>query len=218
MLGDRNLRGNIEKAFDRLYEDLNIKVDKSNPDRIHALEASLCTRLSYYERRDPLPTDNPSKVSILLSHGIRKALANIKGEYRVDSLSLQVDADMVIADEFVVRFEVVPELPEVPLPRHLLYLNACLFALGKDEGFLIYMNADGKTVEFSVTKSNRMFEEVVRRARVLSTLLKEGKVPIVEPSDLCLRCKYYTRCYTRERMKEGSGDILEEIFGKLKGG
>ena len=218
MLGDRNLRGNIEKAFDRLYEDLNIKVDKSNPDRIHALEASLCTRLSYYERRDPLPTDNPSKVSILLSHGIRKALANIKGEYRVDSLSLQVDADMVIADEFVVRFEVVRELPEVPLPRHLLYLNACLFALGKDEGFLIYMNADGRTVEFSVTKSNRMFEEVVRRARVLSTLLKEGKVPIVEPSDLCLRCKYYTRCYTRERIKEGSGDILEEIFGKLKGG
>jgi CRISPR-associated exonuclease Cas4 len=218
MLGDRNLRGTIEKAFDRLYEDLNIKVDKSNPDRIHALEASLCTRLSYYERRDPLPTDNPSKVSILLSHGIRKALANIKGEYRIDSLSLQVDADMVIADEFVVRFEVVPELPEIPLPRHLLYLNACLFALGKDEGFLIYMDADGKTIEFSVTKSNRMFEEVVRRARVLSTLLKEGKVPIVEPSDLCLRCKYYTRCYTREKMKEGSGDILEEIFGKLKGG
>lgn len=217
MLGDRNLRGAIEKAFDRMYEDLNIKVDKANPDRIHALEASLCTRLSYYERRDPLPPDNPSKVSILLTHGIRKALANIKGEYKVDSMALLADADMIIADEFVVRFEVVPELPEVPLPRHLLYLNACLFALGKEDGFLIYITAAGRTVEFSVTKNNRMFEEIVRRARVLSTLLKEGKVPIVEPSDLCLRCKYYSRCYAREKIKEGSTDVLEEIFGKIKG-
>lgn len=214
MLGDRNLRGMIEKAFDRLHEDLNIKVDKNNPDRIHALEAALCTRLSYYERKDRLPPDNASKISILLSHGIRKSLSNIHGEYKAEGLTLDVDADMVIGDEFVVRFEIVPELPEVPHPRHLLYLNACLFALDKDEGFLIYMTADGKTVEFSVSKSNRMFEEIVRRARVLSTLLKDGKVPIVEPSDLCLRCKYYSRCYSREKVKESS-DMLQDLFGKL---
>jgi CRISPR-associated exonuclease Cas4 len=76
------------------------------------------------------------------------------------------------------------------------------------------MTADGKTVEFSTSKSNRMFEEIVRRARVLSTLLKDGKVPIVEPSDLCQRCKYYSRCYSREKVKE-SGDILGELFGKV---
>jgi hypothetical protein len=44
--------------------------------------------------------------------------------------------------------------------------------------------------------------------------LKDGKVPIVEPSDLCQRCKYYSRCYSREKVKE-SGDILEELFGKV---
>jgi CRISPR-associated exonuclease Cas4 len=214
MLGDRNLRGMIEKALDRLNDDLNIKIDKKNPDRIHALEAALCTRLSYYERKDPLPDDNASKVSILLSHGIRNALSNIKGEYKVDSLTLDVNADMLIGDEFVVRFEIVTELPAVPHPRHLLYLNACLFALGKDEGFLIYMTAEGKTEEYSVTKNNRMFEELVRRARVLSTLLKDGKVPIVEPSDLCMKCKYYSRCYSREKARE-STDLLQEIFGKM---
>jgi CRISPR-associated exonuclease Cas4 len=215
MMGDRNLRGMIEKAFDRLSEDLNIKIDRNNPDRIHALEAALCTRLSYYERKDRLPPDSTSsRISILLSHGIRKALANIHGEYKIDSLTLEVDADMLIGNEFVVRFEIVPELPAIPHPRHLLYLNACLFALGKDDGFLIYMTADARTVEYSVTKNNRMFEEVVRRARVLSTLLKDGKVPIVEPSDLCQRCKYYSRCYSREKTPE-SKDFLEEIFGKL---
>lgn len=216
MLGDRNLRDIIEKTFDRLYNDLNIRIDKDNPDRIHAMEASTCTRLAYYERRDPLPVDSETRMSILLSHGMRKALSNARGEYKVDSLTLQADADMLIADEFVVRFEVVPQLPEIPHPRHMLYLNACLFALGKQEGMLVYMTGDGKTVEFSITKNNKMFEEIVRRARVLSTLLKENKMPIVEPSDLCLSCKYYSRCYAREKMKEGSGDLFADLFGKLK--
>jgi CRISPR-associated exonuclease Cas4 len=156
-------------------------------------------------------------MSILLTQGMRKALSNVKGEYKVDSLALQVDADMVIADEFVVRFEVVPEIPEVPHPRHMLYLNACVFALGKQDGLLIYMTGDGKTAEFSITRNNKMFEEIVRRARVLSTLLKENKIPIVEPSDLCVNCKYYSRCYAREKVKEGSGDLLADLFGKLKG-
>lgn len=216
MFGDRNLREIIEKAFDRLYQDLGVKIDRSNPDRIHAIEAALCTRLAYYERKDPLPADNPTKMSILLSHGMRKALNNVRGEYKADSLALQVDADMVMADEFVVRFEVVPELPEVPHPRHMLYLNACMFALGKEEGMLIYLTGDGRSTEFSITKNNRMFEEIVRRARVLSTLLKENKVPIVEPSDLCTNCRYYSRCYSREKVKEESGDLLEGLFDRLK--
>jgi CRISPR-associated exonuclease Cas4 len=216
MLGDRNLRDIIEKTFDRLYNDLAVKVDKGNPDNIHAIEASTCTRLAYYERRDPLPADNATKMSILLTHGMRKALSNARGEYKVDSLALQVDADMLIADEFVVRFEVVPMLPEMPHPRHMLYLNACLFALGKQDGMLVYMTGDGKTAEFSITKNNKMFEEIVRRARVLSTLLKESKMPIVEPSDLCLNCKYYSRCYAREKTKEGSSDLFADLFGKLK--
>ena len=216
MLGDRNLREIIEKTFDRLYNDLNIRIDKEDSNSIHAMEASMCTRLAYYERRDPLPVDNETRMSILISHGMRKALNNAKGEYKVDSLTLQIDADMVIADEFIVSFEVVPKLPEIPHPRHMLYLNACLFALGKQEGMLVYMTGDGKTIEFSITKNNKMFEEIVRRARVLSTLLKENKIPIVEPSDLCLSCKYYSRCYAREKMKEGSGDLFSDLFGKLK--
>jgi CRISPR-associated exonuclease Cas4 len=214
MLGDRNIRGMIEKALDRLHDDLNIKIDKKNPDRIHALEATLCTRLSYYERKDPIPEDNASKISILLGHGIRNALSNINAEYKIDSLTLDTNADMLMGEEFVVRFEIVPELPLVPHPRHLLYLNACLFALHKDEGILIYLTADGRSVEYSVTRNNRMFEEIVRRARVLSTLLKDNKVPIIEPSDLCMKCKYYSRCYSREKTKETT-DLLQDIFGKL---
>lgn len=214
MLGDRNLRDTIDKTFNKLYEDLSVPIDRTDQNKIHALEAARCTRLSYYDRKDPLPADGASKISILLQNGMKRALNHVRREYSIDDFSLEVDADMIIADEFVVRFEIVPSLPEIPHPQHLLYLNACLFALNKEDGFLIYMTGEGKTVEFDVTRNNRMFEEIVRRARVLSTLLKDGKVPIVEPSNMCLRCRYYERCYSREKVKESDGLILEQLFGK----
>ncbi|MGH9991989.1 MAG: hypothetical protein ACREAZ_05000 [Nitrososphaera sp.] len=218
-MGARDLRDTIEKKFNKLYEELSIKIDKANADRIHAIEATGCTRLAYYERKDPLPPDSTTKNLTLLTNGMRRALGNLHGEYRADSLAIEMDADMTIANDFVVRIEVVHELPEVPHPRHMMYLNACLFALDKDEGFLIYMTADGKTVEFSVTKNNKMFEEVVRRARVLSTLLKENKTPMVEPSELCVGCRYFERCYSRKKYDDDeSGDVLAELFGKRKKG
>ena len=217
MLGGKNLREMIENAIDDKYKNLSVKIDKTNPDRIHAIEASGCTRFAYYERKDSLSSDNATKVSSLLGNGMRHSLSNARGEYKIDTLALEVNVDMIMANEFIVRFEIVSTLPEVPHPRHMLYLNACLFAFNKDEGFLIYMTAEGKTVEFSVTKNNRMFEEIVRRAKVLSTLLKEDRVPIVEPSDLCISCKYFERCYARKKVKdESSGFILEEIFKPKK--
>jgi CRISPR-associated exonuclease Cas4 len=217
MLGSRNLHEMIENTIDDIYKNLSIKIDKTNPDRIHAIEASGCTRFAYYERKDSLPSDNAAKISSLLGNGVRHSLSNVHGEYKIDSLALEVDADMVMANEFIVRFEIVPALPEVPHPQHMLYLNACLFALNKDEGLLIYVTEDGKMVEFSVTKNSRMFEEIVRRARVLSTLLKENRVPIVEPSNICTTCKYFERCYARKKVKdESSGFILEEIFKPKK--
>lgn len=213
MLGGRDLRDTIEKSLDKLHEDLSVKIDKKNPDRIHALEASGCTRFAYYERKDPLPVDSISRISILLGSAVRHSHSNALSEYKTEGLSLEANADMIMADEFVIRFEVVQVLPEVPHPRHLLYLNACLFAFSKNDGILIYITAEGKSIEFSVTKNNRMFEEIIRRARVLSTLLKDNKVPIVEPSELCANCKYFERCYARKQVKdESSGFILEEIF------
>jgi CRISPR-associated exonuclease Cas4 len=214
MLGNRDVRRVIEKALDKIYEDTSQKIRKDDPDRISAIEASRCTRLSYYERKDSLPSDNSTRISFLLMEGLRRLFNNVRGEYKANNLILEVAADMIINNEFIVRFEVVVNLPEIPHPRDLLYLNACLFAFNKSEGILIYISGEGKTIEYSVTKNNRMFEEILRRARVLSTLLKENKVPIVEPSDFCLNCKYYERCYSRE-MKNSSFS-LENLLGLEK--
>jgi CRISPR-associated exonuclease Cas4 len=210
MLGDIDIRKMIEKTLDKIYDDFQ-DVDKHNPDRIHALEVIRCTRLSYYERKDSLLADKTERLSVLLKDGIRRTFNNIHGEYKVDNLILEVNADMIINDEFILRFEVVANLPEIPHPRDLLYLNACLFAFNKNDGIIMYINLEGRTIEFSVTKNNRMFEEIIRRTRVLNTLLKERKFPIVEPSELCLTCKYYERCYYRE--KKTSNFSLENLLG-----
>ncbi|CAN5196339.1 hypothetical protein BH18THE2_BH18THE2_21450 [soil metagenome] len=215
MLGDRDVRKMIEKTLDKIYTNTEQISSKNDPDIIHVLEASRCTRLSYYERKDPVNTQGSiAKISILLKDGIRRSFSNIDGEYKVDNLTLQATADTIIDDQFVARFELVTKLPDVPHPRDLLYLNACLFVFNKNDGVLIYMTPDGQSLEFFVTKNNRMFEDVVRRARILSTLLKECKVPIIEPSDLCLSCKYYERCYYRER--KISNFSLESLFGRGK--
>jgi CRISPR-associated exonuclease Cas4 len=216
MLGGRDLRETINKTFDKVHDDLEVKIDKNNNDKIHAAEASTCTRLAFYDRRDPVRATGQSKNLAMLNNGFRKALQNLHAEYKVDTLSIEANADLIIGDEFVVRFEVVSQLPEVPNPRHMLYLNACLFGFKKIQGFLVYIDGDGKSVEFSVPKSNKMFEETIRRARVLSTLLKENKTPIVEPSELCQDCKYYERCYSPREKEEKSGDLIAELFGKSK--
>jgi CRISPR-associated exonuclease Cas4 len=211
MLGDRDIKRMIERTFEEADGDIYTNLNKNDPSIIHALEASRCTRLSYYERKDPLPSDNATKISILLKNGIRRSFNNVNGEYKVDNLTLGATADVISNDEFILRFEVVGSLPEIPHPRDLLYLNACLFAFNKTEGILIYITGKGETVQFSITKSNRMFEEIIRRARILSMLLKENKVPIVEPCDLCLQCKYYERCYSRQ--KKPSNFSLESLLG-----
>ena len=213
MLGDIDIRRMIENALDKIYDD-STNVNRSDPNRIHALEVCRCTRLSYYERKDPLLADKTARLSILLKDSIRRIFNNIHGEYKVDNLILEVNADMVINEEFILVFEIVANLPEIPHPRDILYLNACLFAFNKSDGIIMYINLEGKTIEFSVSKNNRMFEEIIRRTRVLNTLLKESKVPIVEPSDLCLTCKYYERCYYRE--KKTSSFSLETLLGLKK--
>lgn len=215
MLGERDVKKMIEKTFDKIYANIGQISSKNDPDIIHVLEASRCTRLSYYERKDPVNTQGSiAKISILLKDGIRRSFSNIDGEYKVDNLTLQATADTIIDDQYVARFELVTKLPDVPHPRDLLYLNACLFVFNKNDGVLIYMTPDGQSLEFFVTKNNKMFEDVVRRARILSTLLKECKVPIIEPCDLCLSCKYYERCYYRER--KISNFSLDSLFGRGK--
>lgn len=211
MLGGRDVRKLIVAYTNETYKKL--RRITNDPTRIYTSEASQCTRLSYYERVDPIDSNSAELFQILLRHGFKNSFESIESEYKIDNLTLVLTADIILENELVVM-QITDSLPGSPKPQDLLYLNACLYAFDKPEGILIYVLGDGKSTEFLVAKSAKMFEELVRRARVLSTLLKEKRVPIVEPSESCMTCKYYGRCYTMER-KETSFSI-ESLFGKSK--
>ncbi|MFQ5940452.1 MAG: hypothetical protein ACE5KA_01980 [Nitrososphaerales archaeon] len=215
MLGDRNLKDIILKTMDDIYHDLDSQIDKTNNRRLHVKEVVTCLRKSYYDRRHPLLPTSHQKVSSMISDGMRKSIKNgSTAEYSIDSeLSLVGRAD-TMADDIVVKFEIVNKLPKTPNPKDLLNLNATMWIFDKMEGIVVYMTNDGKSVEFAFFKDKRMFEETVRRARVFNTLLKDGKVPILEPSETCLTCPYYERCYIQQ--KKYSNLTLERLLGFKK--
>jgi len=71
-----------------------------------------------------------SKVSTIISDGMRKSIKNgATAEYNIDSeLSLVGRAD-AIADDIVIKFEVVDKLPKMPDPEGLLNLNATMYLM-----------------------------------------------------------------------------------------
>ena len=63
----------------------------------------------------------------------------------------------------------------------------------------MYITGDRKETTFSLTRNKKMFEEVIRRVRVVNNLLKEQKAPILEPSIECSECQYYERCFIKKK-------------------
>jgi CRISPR-associated exonuclease Cas4 len=206
MLGGRN--------FHKLIEDELVKISKnlgSNHDLngIHVSEITHCSRLSYFERMDPLIDEFSNALSNIFKSSLQKLLNGITREYKIDDLVIYATVDLIKDDELIINFVPVSEIPDYPHPKDLLYTNACMYVFDKESGFIVYFTPEGKYVEFNVSKSKRMFEQVVRRARILNLLLKEKKTPVVEPSELCFSCKYYQRCYGQQKESEH----LLDVFG-----
>ena len=82
----------------------------------------------------------------------------------------------IIADDVVIVFRSVEALPETMFSNDILYLNTCMFIFDKQDGVISYVDGGGNEKSFSLTRANKMFEEIARRVRVLTDLLKENKV------------------------------------------
>ena len=119
-------------------------------------------------------------------------------DFSLEDINLQTQADLIV-DDLVMVFRSTGENPESPPAKDLLYINACMYAYDKVDGVIIYITGSGEEISFSVTKNKKMFEETIRRVRVLNDLLKEKKTPILETSIECSGCQYYERCYTNKK-------------------
>jgi len=210
--GDRDYKQIVRDAIDSMGEDIEIKIESKDVNTIHLHEATKCLRLSYYDRTDPLDTEQ-TQFNKVLGGLFRKMKSKSSiGEYDMgNGLTLKGQADM-IQEDVVLLFRSIDKFPENPLPMDLLYVNACMWMVYQIEGVIVYITPDGKEDSFVTTRNQKMFEEVIKRTRVFQDFLKENKLPIIEPSRDCLTCPYYERCYIRK--KEGKQISIASLFGK----
>ena len=213
MMGDRDFRSIVKNAVDSIGRELEIEIDAKDVKTIHLKEVVQCLRRSYYDRVDPKEVERRG-FNDLLSGLLRKLqYGSIPKEFAIDDIKLRGHADM-IADDSIVLFRPANTILETPLANDLLYLNACMWIYDKTDGIIIYITGTKRESIFSLTRDKKMFEEVIRRVRVLSDLLKEQKTPILEPSNDCTDCQYYQRCFiTKKNTKQVS---LSEMLGLSK--
>jgi len=209
-MGDRDFRSIIQNAIGSLGKELEIEIDSKDIQTIHLQEVVQCLRRSYYDRVDPNEIERRG-FNELLSGLLRKLqYGSEPKEFAIDDVKLKGQTDMIVDDSILLFRSATDEL-ENPLANDILYLNACMWIYEKDDGIIIYITGDKKETTFSLTRSKKMFEEVIRRVRVLNNLLKEQKTPIIEPSTECSDCQYYERCFTKK--KNAKQITLAEMLG-----
>lgn len=217
--GDRDYKQVVKDAFDSIDEVVSLKIDTKDTNIIYLHEATKCLRRSFYDRIDPLETEQ-TQFNKVLGGLFRKMKSNATvGKYDLDGgLTLKGQADM-IKDDVVLLFRSIDKFPENPLAVDMLYLNACMWLFDKIEGIIVYITPDGKEDSFVTNRNQKMFEEVVRRTKVFHDLLEKNnadpkaKPPIIEPSLDCLDCQYYERCYIKK--KTGRTITISSLFGKF---
>jgi len=217
--GDRDYKQVVRDAIDSIGEDISLKIDTKDINTIYLYETTKCLRRSFYDRMDPLETEQ-TQFNKVLGGLFRKMKSNATtGRYDMDAgLVLKGEADM-IKDDVILIFRSVDKFPENPMPADMLYLNACMWLFEKIEGVIVYITPDGKEDSFVANRNQKMFEEVIRRTKVFHDLLErrntdpKAKPPIIEPSMDCLDCQYYERCYIRK--KEGKQITISSLFGKF---
>ena len=218
-VGDRDYKQIVRDAIDSIGEDAQLKFDTKDPNIVYLHEATKCLRRSFYDRTEPLETEQ-TQFNKVLGGLFRKMKSKATiGTYKMDSgLALKGQVDM-IEDDVVMIFRAVNRYPENPLPADILFVNACMWMFDKIEGVVVYITPDGKEESFVTNKNQKMFEEVIRRTKVFHDLIErrntdpKAKPPIIEPSMDCLDCQYYERCYIRK--KEGKQITLSSLFGKF---
>jgi len=197
-MGDRDFRTTIQTALSSIGKELQLDIDPKNIQTIHLQEVVQCLRRSYFDRIEPVEIERRG-FNELLSGLLRKLEYGSESKvFEIDDIKLEGQTDMIVDDAIMLFRPAQGEL-ENPIANDVLYLNACLWIYDKTEGIIVYITGDRKETTFSLTRNKKMFEEVIRRVRVLNNLLKEQKAPILEPSAECSECQYYEKCFMKKK-------------------
>lgn len=201
----------IEQVFAVINPNLQ---DES---KISVDEVSGCLRNAYLDRKSPAERTHKQMMSKIIEKGTLSILERpTDGLIQIDSkLKLVGRADRV-EDDVVMMFRTAEELPEMPLAEHFMQLNSHLHMFNKPEGVIVYFDKDGNEMEFIVPKSEKLFNETKRRARILNTLLNNNVIPALEPSTRCTSCAHNEKCYYTSEDKQKWGFWARGKWRELK--
>ena len=213
MMGDRDYRQLIKNAIESIGSEIEPKIDPKDINTINVHEVVRCLRRSYFDRVEPKEVERTGFNDLVSGLLRSRAYGSKSGEFEIDELKFKGQAEMII-DDAIIIFRWANELPENPKADDLLYLNSCMWIFNKMDGIVIYLAGDRKEASFSLSRDKKMFEEIIRRVRVLNDLLKQKKTPILEPSDECSTCQYYDKCYIKQKVAKSIS--LKDLVGMNK--
>ena len=181
---------------------------KPDPSVIHVSEVVGCLRRSFYNRRivshDFRHIGDHEVVKRAIGLIMHDAMASQLKDLGNDSeVSVAVDlgdfklvgrADAIV-DDSVVEFKFVSKLPDRPHEEHLLQVNAYMYMLKLNKGYIVYVDRNtGRVRVFQVSFSPRLWRKVVERAKQLHRYLVEGRIPPRERGPWCHGCEWYWFC------------------------
>jgi len=201
VLGDRDYRQLVKNAIDSIGRETEPKIDPNDIKTIHLHEVVRCLRRSYFDRVEPKEVDRRGFTDLVSGLLRNMKYGSKSGEFKMEDIGINGQADMIV-DDAVIIFRSANRLPENPIASDLLYLNTCLWIFDKMDGILIYITSERQETSFSLSRNKKMFQEIARRIRIFNNLLKEKKVPILEPSDECSNCQYYEKCYIPQKTSQ----------------
>ena len=168
-VGDRDYKQIVRDAIDDLGEDIQLKIDTKDLNIIYLNESSKCLRRAFYDRTDPLETEQTQFNKVLGGLFRKMKSHSTMGSYDMTGgLTLKGQVDM-IKDDVVLIFRSINKFPDNPLPVDILYLNACMWMFDKIEGVVVYITPDGKEESFVTNRNQKMFEEVIDELRYFMT-------------------------------------------------
>jgi CRISPR-associated exonuclease Cas4 len=192
--GDAAPRFDVYDVIEQVFAAMNPTI--TGEDKVSVDEVSGCLRNSYYERKNPSERTHKQMISRIMEKSALSVMEKPQqGQLDAGSNIKIVGRAERVEDEVAMVFRAVDELPEMPYPEHFIQLNAYLYMFNKPEGVIVYFDREGNEMEFQVPKSNKLLNETKRRARILSTLLKNNITPMIEPSERCLDCPHNEKCF-----------------------
>jgi len=185
--------------------------------KISVDEVSGCLRSAYLDRKDPAEPTHKQMMSKLMEKSALSILEKpLEGVIEIDSKIKLVGRADRVEDDVVMMFRTEEELPEMPHAEHFMQLNSYLHMFAKPEGVIVYFDKDGNEMEFIVPKSEKLFGETKRRARILNTLLNNNVIPALEPSTRCMGCAHNEKCFYPSEDKQKWGFWARGKWRELK--